>query len=103
MADFALSVSLVPLAYADISDHLGSSSIICRSVASVPFSAASYMVLLEALGSRPAPMRLLPHLQPVAVEPRHPESFPGMELIFFAIVSSSVDRLKISFLFLKHF
>lgn len=32
MADFALSVSLVPLAYADISDHLGSSSIICRSV-----------------------------------------------------------------------
>lgn len=87
VADFALSVSLVPLAYADISDHLGSSSIICRSVwPQYHFQwlpggmAASYIVLLELLGNRPAPMMPLPLIS--SLWPWNLNSL-GMELYLF--------------------
>ena len=80
VADFALSVSLVPLAYADISDHLGSSSIICRSVwpqyhfqwlprGDGSFIHSSSRAPWEQACSYDAAS---PHLQPVALEPQLP-------------------------------
>lgn len=109
MADFVLSVSLVPLAYADISDHLGSSSKFAGLCGlNTIFSdfpggmAASYMVLLELLGSRPAPVMPLPPTSSLWLWNLNTVSHSlGVELYLFPIVPSSVDRLKISFSFFK--
>ena len=109
MADFALSVSLVPLPCADISDHLGSS---CKFVGlcglNTIFSdfpggmVASYIVLLELLGSRPAPVMPCPLTSGLWLWNLNSLSHSlGVELYLFPIVSSSVDRLKISFSFFK--
>ena len=109
MADFALSVSLVPLPYADISDHLGSS---CKFIGLCGLNtissdfpggmAASYIVLLELLGSRPAPVMPRPLTSGLWLWNLNSLSHSlCMELYLSPIVSSSVDRLKMSFSFFK--